>query len=42
LSWCRWFVFHSEGISYYSGEQEYLKGEKELGYLHMDDNFAIK
>ena len=37
----RWFVFHSEGISYYKSEKAYLAGAKELGFLHMDSNFNI-
>lgn len=35
-------MFHSQGISYYPDEKSYQNGEKELGYLHMDDQFTIK
>jgi len=38
----RWFVFASDGISYYKDEDAYKKSQKELGFLQYDENFAIR
>jgi hypothetical protein len=37
----RWFVFSDEGLSYYGSFEEYVEGQREMGFLPLDCNFRI-